>query len=144
MIAEHTLTVFNKYLGVSTPPFGATEAWNRTVIKYGQWENTTDRNFDGNGVITIGKSISVIIPQNADTGGKEFLNEIEWNKLPADQKIKYWTLRTDDYVFFGEVPELTTGYTMTNARADHRHCLVKAVDDYADQPILPHWEVTGI
>jgi hypothetical protein len=140
MIAEHTLTVFNKYLGVSTPPFGATEAWNRTVIRYGQWEDDVVREF-ANGIINTGKQILVLIKTNADTGGKEFLNEIEWNKLPADQKVKHWTLRTDDYVFFGEVPE---GYTVTNAKADHRHCLIKAVDDYSDQPILPHWEVTGI
>jgi hypothetical protein len=142
MIAEHTLTVFNKYMGVSTPPFGATEVWNRTVIKYGQWEDDVVREF-ANGIINTGKQILVLIETNADTGGKEFLGEIEWNKLSADQKIKYWTLRTDDNVFFGEVPELTATYTIASAKKDFKHCLIQTVADLSNLH-RPHWEITGV
>jgi hypothetical protein len=142
-IAKHTLTIFNKSVTVN-PPFGSTDVWNRTVIKFGQWENNTDRNFDGNGITSIGKHIDIIIPKKVDTGGKGFLKEIDWNKLPADQKPTKWTLRAEDYIFFGEVPELTTAYTITNARADYRYCLIKAISDYTDQPVLPHWELAGI
>jgi MFS superfamily sulfate permease-like transporter len=136
MIPKHTLTIFNKYTEITTPPF--TEAWNRTVIKYGQWEDDVVREF-ANSIINTAKQVNIIIRANADTEGKEFLDEIEWNKLPADQKVKYWTLRMDDYVFFGEVPELTT---IASAKKDFKHCLINGV--VHDMDHIPHWEVTGV
>jgi hypothetical protein len=144
-IAKHTITVFNKYYGGDfQPPFPPSEAWNRTVIKFGQWEDTTDRNFTNNGITSIDKHIEVIIPKTANTMGKGFVKVVDWYKLTTDKKLTKWTVQAGDYVFFGEAPEITTLYTMKQAMDDFKYCMIKTVEDLSDQPVLPHWEITGI
>jgi hypothetical protein len=146
-IAKHTLTVYNKYIeGVFNPPNPPSqqEKWNRTVIRFGQWEDRTDRNFTQAGATLIDKHIEVIIPKTANTGGKKFVKSLEWGKFETAQKIQTWTVRAEDYVVLGEGPEIAAGYTMDNLRADFRHCMVKAIEDLSDQPVLPHWEISGI
>jgi hypothetical protein len=125
-------------------PPTALEAWNRTVIKFGQWEDTTDRQANSSGITQINKLISVIIPKDAKTG-KKYIPPLEWAALPVEQKKLSWTLNVDaDYIALGEAPEITPGYTMANMKADFRSCLIKAVDDLSNQPVLPHFEVSGV
>jgi len=141
IIAKHIITVFNKY-NADTPPYS--EAWARTVIKFAQWEDSTNRNFTSTGATFIDKYISIIIPKNANTEGKKYIPPKEWGLLPAAQKLLTWTLEQGSDIFLGEVPPLAGGYTYTQARKDFVYCLIKSVEDLTNQPILPHWEVTGI
>jgi hypothetical protein len=148
-IAKHVLTVYNKYMNqgewAGGMPPTALEAWNRTVIKFGQWEDTTDRQADTNGITQINKLISIIIPKTANTQGKKYVTPLEWAKLPADKKILSWTLNAGvDYIAFGEGPEITSAYKITNMTAEFRCCLIKAMDDLSNQPILPHIEISGV
>jgi len=144
-LAKHTLTVFSQLPGVFIPPFPPQPGgWNRTVIKYGQWENATDRNVTGEGATFIDKHIGIIIPKAADAMGKGFLNEIDWNRLPVAERREKWTLRIGDIVVFGEAPEISGPVTIDTVRADFRHCLVKSVEDLTKQPVLPHWAIVGI
>jgi len=85
ILAKHVLTVYQKYMNQGewtggAPPV-AQEAWNRTVIKYAQWEDLTDRNADTSGKNFIDKHISIIIPMTANTGGKKYVKPIQWAAL---------------------------------------------------------------
>ena len=140
ILAKHIITVINSFM---THPSGKT-AYNRTVIKYVQWEDTTDRNYMSSGATFIDKHISIIIPKTADTQGKKYVPAKEWGLLPEAQQLLTWTLEPNTDIFYGEVPELTGGYTYTQVRKDFRYCLVKTIDDLANQPIMPHWEIVGI
>jgi hypothetical protein len=124
-------------------PFAPDETWDRSVIKYAQWDDVKDRNFANNGVIVIGSHVEIIIPKTANAGGKDYINPIDWNKLPEEQKLEKWTLSVGDYVFFGDAPEITDAYTMKQAKDNFKSCAIKAIDDLSNQPILPHWEVAG-
>ena len=144
-IAKHTITVVNTYSDIvfqpPLPPVGGT-TYKRTVFKNCQWEDVTDRQADSGGLTQINKLISIIIPKIK--GMKPYLPYADYAKLDNSQKPNYWTLKTEWEIFLGEVPEITGTYTMENARADFRHCMIKGIEDLSDQPVLPHWEVTGI
>jgi hypothetical protein len=71
ILAKHTITIYNKYMNQSEwtggmPPT-ALEAWNRTAVKFAQWEDTTDRQANTNGITQLNKLISIIIPKTANT-----------------------------------------------------------------------------
>jgi hypothetical protein len=53
-------------------------------------------------------------------------------------------LNAENYIALGEAPEITSAYTITNMRANFRSCLIQAIEDLSNQPVLPHWEITGI
>jgi hypothetical protein len=145
ILAKHTITIFNRYTsGVFTGGMPPSESWSRTVIKFAQWEDTTDRQANANGITQINKLISIIIPKTADTQGKKYKPYLEWATLPVDEKLLTWTLNVENYIALGEAPEITSAYKITNMTADFRCCLIKAMDDLSNQPVLPHWEITGI
>ena len=144
ILAKHTLTVYNKIAGVFIPPFPPSESWQRTIIKFAQWEDQTDLNANGNGRNTIDKHISIIIPKNAKSQGRKYLTHIEWNKLQSGQD-KYWTLIIEStMIALGETPDISASMTITDLQKQYKSCLVSAVEDLTIQPILPHFEVVGI
>jgi len=148
ILAKHVLTIYNKYMNQGEwtggmPPV-ALEAWNRTVIKFGQWEDSTDRNAGNNGKNFIDKHISILIPKTAKTGGKKYIKPIQWAALAADQKVLSWSLNIGDIIACGEAPEITSAYTITTMRADFMTCAIQAVEDLTGQPIMPHFEILGV
>ena len=144
ILAKHVLTVYNAVME-GQPPFPPSETWKKTVIKFGQWEDSADRNFSSQGLTTIGKHISIIIPKNANTQGKKYIPSKDFERLTADQKNKYWTLKLDkDYIALGETPDITASFTISNLYSQYRACLINAIEDLTIQPVLPHWEVIGI
>jgi hypothetical protein len=143
-IAKHILTVYNKYTGAFNPPSPPSEAWNRTVIRFGQWEDSTDRNMTQTGITNIDKHISIIIPKNAKTVGKKYVTPIQWAALSTAEKLLAWTVNADDIIALGETPEITSGYSMSTMRANNRACLIKSIENYFNQPIMPHIEAIGI
>ena len=143
-IGKHTLTVYNIY-SEGLPPFNNVEGYNKTVIKFGQWEDTTDRQANSNGITQINQLISVIIPKTAKTGGKKYVSPMEWESLPISEKLQTWTLKVGrDYIALGETPDITTAYSITSLKKDYRLCLISQVEDLTDQPIMPHFEVLGV
>jgi len=144
ILAKHVLTVYNSVL-VGLPPFPSSEAWYKTTIKFGQWEDTADRNFSSQGLTTIGKHISIIIPKNVNAQGKKYITSGDYERLSTDQKNNYWTLKLDkDIIAFGETPDITSSFTITNLRNQYKTCLVSAIEDLTIQPVLPHWEIVGV
>jgi len=144
ILAKHTLTIYNAVME-GQPPFPPSEVWKKTVVKFGQWEDSADRNFSSQGLTTIGKHISIIIPKNADMQGKKYLPSGEYARLTGDQINKHWTLKLDkDYIALGETPDITSSFTISNLISQYRVCLVNALEDLTIQNILPHWEIIGV
>ena len=148
-IAKNTITIFNTYAKEAErdpmdfrPPGPAETVYSRTVFKNCQWEDTVDRQANTNGLTQVNNLISIIIPKTK--GMKPYKKDFEYNKLPVDLKANYWTLVTSGEIFLGEVPEITPLYTIENARADFRKYIIKGIEDLSDQPVLPHWEITGV
>jgi len=144
-LAKHVLTVYNKYAKLpdnwqgGVPPSNI-EAWNRTVIKFGQWEDSTDKNADTGGKNFIDKHISIIIPKTANAGGKKYVKPLEW----ASPFNTAWTLNVGAIIAFGEAPEITGAYTMAAMKANFKNCEIRAIEDLTDQPIMPHFEILGV
>ncbi|MCL2174574.1 MAG: hypothetical protein FWB73_00885 [Treponema sp.] len=144
ILAKHVLTVYN-VSNEGVPPFGGSDVWRKTIIKFGQWEDSADRNSATDGRSVISKHISIIIPKNADTQGKKYILSGDYAKLTADQKNKYWTLKLgSDYIAFGETPDITSSFTISSLQNQYKACLISAVEDLTIQPVLPHYEIVGI
>jgi len=144
IIGKEVISVYNRFI-TGLPPFGSTETWLRTVIKFAQWEDSADRNVTNIGATFIDKHINIYIPKTANTEGKKYMRSSEWILLPNDKKAQAWTLAVDSSIItLGETPIITSLYTMQTLRNEHRHCLIKAIEDLSNSPIMPHWEVAGI
>jgi hypothetical protein len=150
ILAKHKLTVINTYTEPGTwvppfPPSGDVIKNVVTVIQYGQWEDITSRNSDNTGKNFIDKTISIIIPLKAKTtNNRKFIRAAEYTNIATNLKDNYWTVDIGSEMFFGEVPEITTQYTIEQARKDFRYCQIKSIDDLTKSYILPHWELVGI
>ena len=149
ILAKHVITIYNKYMIMPSnwqggiPP-SSQEAWNRTVIKYAQWEDSTDRNAGNDGKNFIDKHIAIIIPKTANTGGKKYITPIEWAALPTAQIPQSWTLTVGNVIAYGEAPEITSAYTMATMKNNFKNCEIRAIEDLTDQPIMPHFEILGV
>jgi len=145
ILAKHVLSVYNEFM----PPFfgGLPPAaiWQKTLIKYAQWEDAADRNSTQAGMTSIDKHIRIIIPKNANTQGRKYIPFREFEFLPAEQKPSYWTLKINSSIIcLGDTPEITSQFPSHNIKEQFSNCLVKAIEDLTIQPILPHWEIIGI
>jgi len=149
ILAKHTISIFNRFLD-GVPPFfqggrPPAESYNKTLVRYAQWEDSADRNSANDGRTSIDKHIQIIIPLKADTQGRKYIGYRDYELLPNEQKLNFWTLKINECIIaFGDAPELSSSFTIEKLKESYKHCLVKAVEDLTLQPILPHWEIVGI
>jgi hypothetical protein len=150
-IYRDTITVYNRRAGaIARPPFPPTAArWERTVIKGTRFRNSTQVNATSEGASFIAQTVSVTIPESADTGGKKYVQPSDYARLPQDDQ-KHWTVRSDranpDFIVFGEAPEITEAYTIEDLQreyGDRRVMRPQAVRGSMEMGIL-QLKVTGV
>jgi hypothetical protein len=134
----HTITVYNRYRQNTGGPFAATDRYDKTVITGVAWEDETHYNTNGNGVSVMDKTISVIIPLEADTEGKTYIQPKDYANLPDDD-VTHWTLTEGDLIVFGECLKETDD--VQELKKDFNAVAIQTVADFTNQGILPHWEV---
>ena len=146
MIEDFTVTIYNRYFH-GLPPFPPTVKYERTVISGVHWEDEVITNPDSGGRPTISQTATVLIPVDADQGGKTYLTPEEYAKMSNDT-VNYWTAQIDptnpDYVVLGEGRELNDLYTIDSLKRDHRTIAINGVADMWQSSIQPHLEITGL
>jgi hypothetical protein len=107
------------------------------------WEDERHYNVDGGGKSILSKTVSVIIPLEADTGGKAYVTPACYANLPAGD-LSRWTLAEGDTIVYGECPaEITGEYTVRDLKWEYKTAEIQSVADYTNAPMLPHWETGG-
>jgi len=141
-LSTHTITVYNKYTVMGSAPFFAESTkWARAVIRGVYWEDSTNRNVTADGLSSIDKTVSIIIPKEADAGDKIFINPKDYTNLNANV---CWTLGLEDIIVKGVCNEdITDSYTEQDLKKDYKSVDIKGYDDNMDTIHLPHFDVRG-
>lgn len=148
-LGQDTITIVNEWVeeGAWLPPFPPgpdVTKYQNTVVKFGQWEDTTELDTNNLGRSTI-KSVTIFIPLDAQfTNKRKYMRNEDFVKLPPDQKENYFTLKTKTAIFLGEVPPISSLYSITQARQDFTNVIIEAINNYSNNDIIPHFELVGI
>lgn len=135
-----TVTVYNHAVE------NRTEVWRRTVIRGVQWAGRRVNAFDSTGQSVFEQEISLTIPVNADTGGKQYADPKAYNK--AADKSMLWTLDPasgDDVIVYGEcLAEISDDYTLSKLARDYTMVTIMAVSDNTRRERLRTWKVSCV
>lgn len=138
---DRTVTIWNKY----TDGLMETEIWLPTLI-----ENVRLLVSKGNNVMNSGldsaDSARLHIMDGASVLDKPYLDPVEWEKLPNEEKAQYFTLESENDSFFVE-GDATAVNSTDNAnffnfmKENYHNCFkITSVDRFE---IIPHWECWG-
>ena len=138
------MTVYNHHQNDDT----GEEFWQRSVVKGIQWMHNRNEVSTSNGVQTENKVESITIDFCRNYGNKPYIPPNEFQKLPVEERGKYWTLDTEsgeDILIPDEIEqEITTDYRISNLRRDYQYAsIVKAATDNRHMPRLKHIKVVA-
>ena len=139
LVATETITLFNR---------GKKDTWHGTVIKGVTWLGGKPSALQGT-AMQEEHSITVRIPEEADTGSKAYATPGEWRRMLDEEAFAtdYWTLQNGDIIIRGEVAEelvedgmpevLASGAPVITivTWADNRHPTFSST--------LRHWKAVG-
>lgn len=136
-----TVTIWNKY----ADGLMETEIWLPTLI-----ENVRLLVSKGNNVMNSGldtaDSARLHIMDGVSIPGKPYLDSVEWERLPNNEKAQYFTLESENDSFFVEgdmaVVDPSDKDNFFNFMKENYHNCFKitSVDRFE---IIPHWECWG-
>lgn len=135
-----TVTIYNHAVE------NRTEIWRRTVIRGVQWTGRCVNAFDSTGKSVFQQEISLTIPVDADTSGKQYAEPKAYDKAP--DKSALWTLNPkngDDVVVYGDCPaEISDEYTLSKLARDYTMVTIMAVSDNTHRARLRTWKASCV
>jgi len=142
---QDTITIFNRYQrggfmgGIPPAP-----SWDRTVIRNVTWQDQVHTNMSSAGSSVIDKTVSVIIPLNAEIeGNKKYFAPMDYALMPNDQDG--WTLQQRDIIAFGEIDrDITPLFTEEDLAREYKTMRISGVTDTTNQSMIPSWKVEGV
>ena len=138
---DKTITVYNAHKNVDK-----TEIWNRTVIRGCEYKYSADKTVSGSGSIVFTQLLTVVIPGEADTGGKQYIDAVGYEKLPDGEIEKYFTFNSrnnHDMIVAGECEkEISQSYKITDLQKDYQKSgTIVSLEDNTEGTMLKHWKV---
>lgn len=138
---DKTITVYNAHKNADK-----TETWNRTVIRGCEYKYSADKTVSGSGSIVFTQLLTAVIPVEADTEGKQYIDAVSYEKLPDDEAGKYFTFNprnNHDVIVAGECEkEITKEYKITDLKNDtQKFGAIASLSDNTEGTLLKHWKV---
>ena len=138
---DKIITVYNAHKNADK-----TESWNRTVIRGCEYKYSADKTVSGSGSIVFTQLLTAVIPTEADTEGKQYIDAVSYEKLPDDEVGKYFTFNTrnnHDVIVAGECEkEITKDYKITDLKNDtQKSGTIASLADNTEGTLLKHWKV---
>lgn len=138
---DKTITVYNAHKNADK-----TETWNRTVIRGCEYKYSADKTVSGSGSIVFTQLLTAVIPVEADTEGKQYIDAVNYEKLPDDKTEKYFTFNSrnnHDVIVAGECEkEITKEYKITDLKNDNQKSgTIASLADNTEGTLLKHWKV---
>ena len=138
---DKTITVYNAHKNADK-----TETWNRTVIRGCEYKYSADKTVSGSGSIVFTQLLTAIIPTEADTERKQYIDAVSYEKLPDDEVGKYFTFNSrnnHDVIVAGECEkEITKDYKITDLKNDtQKSGTIASLADNTEGTLLKHWKV---
>lgn len=138
---DKTITVYNAHKNADK-----TETWSRTVIRGCEYKYSSERTVSSSGSIIFTQLLTVIIPNESDTGGKEYIDGTAYADLPDGEMERYFTFApagNHDVIVAGECSkEITKDYKITDLRKDFQKSgTIASLSDNTEGALLKHWKV---
>lgn len=138
---DKTITVYNAHKNADK-----TETWNRTVIRGCEYKYSADKTVSGSGSIVFTQLLTAVIPVEADTEGKQYIDAVSYEKLPDYEVEKYFTFNprnNHDMIVAGECEkEITKDYKITDLKNDtQKSGTIASLTDNTEGALLKHWKV---
>ena len=138
---DKIITVYNAHKNADK-----TETWSRTVIRGCEYKYSADKTVSGSGSIVFTQLLTAIIPTEADTEGKQYIDAVSYEKLPDDEVGRYFTFNSrnnHDVIVAGECEkEITKDYKITDLKNDtQKSGTIASLADNTEGTLLKHWKV---
>ncbi len=137
---DKTITIYNYYKSEKT------ESWNKTVISGLEYRYTTAKTVASNGAIVMTPLLTVIIPVEADAEGKEYIDYLSYQRLPAGELNRYWTINpvcNKEMIVCGICDkDISTDYRISQLKKDYLNTgIISAFDNNTGGDLLKHYKV---
>lgn len=138
---DKTVTVYNAHKNADK-----TETWHRTVIRGCEYKYSAEKTVSGSGSIVFTQLLTAVIPVEADTEGKQYIDAVSYEKLPDYEVEKYFTFNprnNHDMIVAGECEkEITKDYKITDLKNDtQKSGTIASLTDNTEGALLKHWKV---
>lgn len=138
---DKTITVYNAHKNADK-----TEIWNRTVIRGCEYKYSADKTVSGSGSIVFTQLLTAVVPMEADTDRKQYIDALSYEKLSDDETEKYFTFNprnNHDMIVAGECDkEITKDYSITDMRKEFQKSgTIASLADNTEGTLLKHWKV---
>lgn len=135
---DQTITLYNYH--------AASKTWHRTVIHGVSYRYGSERTVSSSGAIVFTQLLTVIIPVEADTEGKEYIDADAYSGMRQSAADDFWTInpmKNHDVIVCGEVnKKISDSYTITDLQRDYQKSgTVCSLSDNTDVPMLQHYKV---
>lgn len=135
---DKTITIFNYH--------AASKTWHKTVIRGVSYRYGSERTVASSGAIVFTQLLTVIIPAEADTDGKEYIDAGAYSGMRVQAADDFWTInpiKNSDVIVCGEVKSvISDAYTITDLQKDFQKSgTVCSLSDNTDVPLLKHYKV---
>ena len=135
---DKTITIYNYHKPSKT--------WHRTVIEGVSYRYNSEKTVSSAGAIVFAQLLNIIIPDDAQTSGKDYIDAAGYSELDTGQAGKYWTINpagNQDVIVCGGInTEITDAYTITDLQRDYQKSgTVAAFSDNTDFDLLRHYKV---
>lgn len=138
-LCNNSITVYNSY----TDPTTKYKVYLPTTITGVSWFSDLQVAVSSEGLMSANEYI-VRIPVNADFSNKSFLSPKEFDKIPNDEMINYWTLKEGDRIVLGAISDTGDSAKPANLEAKYDEVLtIISVTDNRRAPNAKHWKVVG-
>lgn len=137
MFTNADCTVFNKRYNHET----RSDIWCKTIIRGIYWEETAGITCEKSTKITNDSALFAAIPDNADTGGKEYVSPKEYKAVSPEAAF---TFAPEDIIIKGIIPEYIGG-GISVAALQQKYDSIFVITECADLRFggLSHIEVKG-
>ncbi|MCM1159377.1 MAG: hypothetical protein NC300_11440 [Bacteroidales bacterium] len=137
---DKTITIYNYHRRDKT------EAWYRTVISGVEYRYITEKTVNSSGTVIRTPVLTVVIPVEADAGGKDYIDYVEYLKLSAEEVKDFWTVNpkdNSDVIICGICEkEIADGYRISELKKDFLKAgVIAGLNDNTEGEFLKHYKV---
>lgn len=132
-----TITIFNSY----TDPATKYKKYLSTIITGVSWFGEAQALVSQDGLLSA-DLYTIRIPIDADFSDKSYLSPKEFEKIPNDKMINYWTISQGDIIIRGAVTD--SGDSAKPAKLEDKYddvITILSVTDNRNKPSAKHWKV---
>lgn len=136
---DKTITIYNYH------KTDKEESWHKTVISGTEYHYSAEKAVSSQGVIMRSQVLTIVIPKEADTEGKNYIDAVNYGRLSKEDAGRYWTINPScnkDVVVCGAViKEITDSYAITDLKKDYQKSgVVSGFYDNTDSDLLKHYK----